>query len=154
MPATPFTSVIKPQNPFIGESIDIAVSFDNIGDIPGYGPFALLYLDSTGADGNDGLTFDSATYLGSSVKIQEVTLDGSGFATINVFGVEQTIAVPSDFGANDTLVLLELPYGSFVPNQPQVDLTVKLNGSNLADVGTPMTIMAQEEMEFLLLGVY
>ena len=87
MQATPTTFVTISETPFIGESLDITVSFDNTGNIPGYGPFVLLYLDSTGADGNDGLTFNSATYLGSPVNSQTITLDNSGSARITVFDV-------------------------------------------------------------------
>lgn len=39
-------------------------------------------------------------------------------------------------------MVLTLPFGSFTPDQPAADITVTASVSNLADVGTPLTISA------------
>ena len=153
MTAIPSTSISLPGNPFIGESVDLTLGFDNTGTQTGYGPFVLFYVDTTGADGDDGLTFNSATYLGSAVTTTEYQLSEDpenppalAPITFNVFGVEQTIAssdIPSDFSAGDTLVVMELPFGSFVVDQPQADIAVNLTGSNLADLNTPINLQSQ-----------
>ncbi|MDJ0595697.1 MAG: isopeptide-forming domain-containing fimbrial protein [Pleurocapsa sp. MO_226.B13] len=153
MTAIPSTSISLPGNPFIGESVDLTLGFDNTGTQTGYGPFVLFYVDTTGADGDDGLTFNSATYLGSAVTTTEYQLSEDpenppalAPITFNVFGVEQTIAssdIPSDFSAGDTLVVMELPFGSFVVDQPQADIAVNLTGSDLADLNTPINLQSQ-----------
>ena len=143
MSAIPNTSISLPNNPFIGESFDLTASFDNTGASTGYGPFLLFYIDKTGADGDDGLNFNSASYLGASVKTTEITLDGTGSSTFEVFGVEQTVSNPAEFASGDTLVVVELPFGSFVPDQPKADVSITLDGSINADLNTDLNLQTQ-----------
>ena len=44
--------------------------------------------------------------------------------------------------AGDALVVLELPFGSFAPDQPPITVSVQANLSNLADLGTALTLRA------------
>ncbi|MEM9271475.1 MAG: isopeptide-forming domain-containing fimbrial protein [Cyanobacteria bacterium P01_F01_bin.143] len=143
MAAIPSTAISLPSEPFIGESLDLTLGFDNTGDVTGYGPFLLFYIDSTGADGDDGLTFNSASYLGSSVTTTEITLDNTGASTFNVFGVEQTVTHPTEFTAGDTLVVIELPFGSFVTDQPQADVSISLDGNINSDLDTAINLQTQ-----------
>lgn len=59
-------------NAMIGSSITFTVTFDNNDpeNEPGYGPFIELELPTVGVDGNDGLTFVSASYLASPIPAQ------------------------------------------------------------------------------------
>jgi len=144
MAATPETSILLPANSLIGENVDLTISFDNTDTVQtGYGPFVLFYLDKTGADGDDGLSFNSASYLGADITTTEITLDNTGTSTFEVFGVEQTITTPTDFGAGDSLVVLELPFGSFVSDQPQADISVNLTGNINSDLDTPINLQTQ-----------
>ena len=43
----------------------------------------------------------------------------------------------------DTLYVYQLPFGSFTPEQPMAPVTIDLNMSNLADLGTPLDIRAR-----------
>jgi len=133
----------NPQNPFIGESFDLTLSFENTGGNPGFGPFTVLYLDSTGTDGNDGVTFNSASYLGAPLVPVEIILSGNATETITVFGEDYDVIVPAGFQAGDTLVVLELPFGSFVPGQPTAQIDINLDGSNFADLNQPLNIETQ-----------
>ena len=45
--------------------------------------------------------------------------------------------------AGDKLVVLELPFGSFAPDQPPVDVTVDALLSSLADLDAPLTLRAR-----------
>lgn len=143
MPSNPNVTLGQVSNPFLGESIDLTLSFDNSGDTTGYGPFVVLFLDKTGADGDDGLTFANASYLGSAVTISEVDLTGNATETINVHGEDYEITVPPGFGAGDSLVAIELPFGSFVTTQPVADISVSVDSSNLADLNHSLNITTQ-----------
>ncbi len=62
-----------PTDGFVGEPLSFSVSFDNTDTTdPGYGPYVDLILPAAGADGagvavDDGITFNSATYLGNGL---------------------------------------------------------------------------------------
>ena len=144
----PSVTLSNPQDPFIGDSFDLTLSFDNTGDATGFGPFAVLFLDTTGADGtgveiDDGLTFANATFLGNPITTTTITLEDTDPQTITVHGASTTINVPSDFEAGDTLVVFELPFGSFVDTQPVAEIDITLDSSDLADLGTDLHIEAQ-----------
>ena len=145
---TPQVTLSQPQNPFIGESFDLKLSFDNDGGATGYGPFVVLFLDKTGTDGSgaavdDGLTFNSASFLGSDITTTEIDLTGSSTETITVHGEDYDVSVPAGFEAGDSLVAFELPFGSFVPTQPVADIDVIVGSSDLADLGQPLNIATQ-----------
>ncbi|MEL6910708.1 MAG: SdrD B-like domain-containing protein, partial [Cyanobacteria bacterium J06598_4] len=156
MPSNPNVTLGQLPNPFIGESIDLTLSFDNTGDAIGYGPFMVLFLDQTGTDGdvstgeiNDGLTFTNASYLGSDITITQIDLtsdglpDGSYKETVTIHGGDYDVTVPDGFVAGDSLVVFELPFGSFVTSQPTADISVSLDSSELADLNEPLNIVTQ-----------
>ena len=149
----PQVTLSQPQNPFIGESIDLTLSFDNTGGAIGYGPFVVLFLDKTGTDGSgaaidDGLTFNSASFLGSDITFTEIDLSGSGTETITVHGEDYDVTVPAEFEAGDSLVAFELPFGSFVPSQPTANIDVTVDSSDLADLSQPLNIATQSGFVF------
>jgi large repetitive protein len=148
------TSITPPSAALIGEQASLAVTFDNTSttatDI-GYGPYVDLYLPATGKDGDDGITFVNATYLGLPVSSTVLTLTAAGinhpFAK-DSSGNPVKILPPPGFKAGDQLIVLELPFGSFTPAQPAVDLNVAVNVSNLADLNKPLPIRAQGGFRF------
>ncbi|CAN5137640.1 hypothetical protein BH09ACT3_BH09ACT3_06630 [soil metagenome] len=131
--------------PLIGEQTTFTVSFDNISaDVPplvGYGPRVDLYFDSTGMDGDDGISFVSAAYLGQAVSAQQITipaLDSGVTVDDGMFlhpGLKKTAPIPAGYVRGDQLVILSLPFGSFTPGQPTVDIQVTAQISTLADLG-------------------
>ncbi len=126
-------------SPLIGESVTLDAAFDNAGVIAsdtGYGPYVDLLLDSGGADGNDGVTFTSASYISAPVApLLNVTCTGTA-VTHPLTGASVPCPVKSQ------LVVLQLPFGSFTPDQPVAHLTIVANVSSLADVGAGLAVTA------------
>ena len=143
-----------PVDPLIGDQFSFTTRFDNTGatasDV-GYAPYVNLFLPATGADGgagavDDGVSFVSATYLGVNVKSTVITLTAAGVPhpyAKDAAGNPVIIFPPAGFQEGDQLVVLQLPFGSFTPDQPPADLSVTVKTSNLADRGTPLPIIAQ-----------
>ena len=154
----PTVSLNLPAQVFLGEDVSFTVSFDNTDTVPGYGPIVDLILPTNGADGAqntdpplDGLSFLSATYLGVAVESTVQTFPGSGAVTCvdHPYIVDDTGAPVQVCGdAGDTYVALRLPFGSFTPDQPPLDVAVTLSMSNLADLGTPLTVQARGGYQF------
>jgi fimbrial isopeptide formation D2 family protein/uncharacterized repeat protein (TIGR01451 family) len=111
-------------DPMIGEDFTFTVSLDN--NSPGtlYGPYIDLYFPSTGDDGDDGVTFVDATYLGKDVTATVQTFNTDG-EVIHPYAVDATgtpIVISGIEG--DTYVTLEMPFGSFTVDQPAAEVVV------------------------------
>jgi len=147
----------------VGQNVAFTVTFDNIGADPGYGPIIDVILDTTGADADagggpyDGLGTSSisASYLsipfttsGSSQNMWVLTFDASGSATHPIMRNSTGAYITVNGTPGDTLVVLRLPFGSFTPDQPPATVSMNVNMSNYADVGTPLTIQARGGFEF------
>ncbi len=142
--ATADVSLSMPSEVFLGEDFTFQVSFDNNGADPGYGPFVDLVFPVTGADGDDGIDFVGATYLGSSLEsdVQIFPDDGGGTGCVSHPWLRDSNGDYVDVcgNAGDKFVSLRLPFGSFVPDQPPVNLDIQAHLSNLADLSTPLPI--------------
>ena len=136
-----------PSEAFIGSDISFTATFKNTATPPdnvGYGPFIDLVFPVNGADGAagtadpDGLTFQNATYLGLPVTTTILPFPDDGFGTGCVqhpYAVDTSnmpLLVCGTTG--DELVVLQLPFGSFVPEQPEAVVTINASISNLADL--------------------
>ncbi len=145
--STPTVAAPVADDQFIGEDFSITLDFDNTASAPGnvgYGPFVDLFLDATGIDGtgaavDDGVTFLSATYLGIPLTSTTLTFNSSGNANhpyaVQASGAAVVVNGPSfGYEAGDSLVVLQLPFGSFVPDQPVAKIVVNLRMSNQADL--------------------
>ncbi|MEO7909759.1 MAG: hypothetical protein ABIV47_08935, partial [Roseiflexaceae bacterium] len=148
-PSKPVASLNVPANVFIGESISFGVTFDNTDTTDsGYGPFIDLVMPASGADGNDGVTFTSATYLGQPVTTVQLTFPAGG-CVAHPYAEDTTHAPLQVCGTpGDTLVVLQLPFGSFAPAQPPATVTVNAQVSTLADLGTALTIRARSGFQY------
>lgn len=146
-----------PTTALIGEQTSFTVQFDNSSATDtGFGPYVDLYLPATGADGagaavDDGVTFVNATYLGQPVTATVLTLTAAGVQhpySKDASGNPLVITIPPGFQAGDQLVVLQLPFGSFTPDQPVASINVNVAVSDLADVNTPLNIRAQGGFNF------
>ncbi len=159
--AVPSVSASLPSESLLGEDFSFNVSFNNSGADTGYGPFIDLIFPNTGADGifpfgpgdeADGLSFVSATYLGSSVTsiVQEFPDDGLGTGCVDhPYAVTAPNTPLSICGtAGDTLVTLQLPFGSFTDLQPTADVTVNVSMSENADLSTALDVQARGGFQF------
>ncbi|WP_045213628.1 isopeptide-forming domain-containing fimbrial protein [Desulfonatronovibrio magnus] len=175
-PGPDVTLNVPNTTPFIGSQLSFDVVFDNTGGAVGYGPFVDIILPSRGKDGQpelgddnsdsykrDGIFFYNADYSGLSIPPSDI--------------IELTFPVPDDWQeedltpstgcvdhplakntdgdpvevcgqAGDTLVVIRLPFGSFVPNQPPARITVNADVSELADVGEALNIQARAGFQF------
>jgi fimbrial isopeptide formation D2 family protein/uncharacterized repeat protein (TIGR01451 family) len=68
----------------LGEDFNFNLTFRNTGDTVGYGPFVDLLFPTSGADGYDGISFGSASYLGTAVNstVQTFADSGGGFGSV------------------------------------------------------------------------
>ena len=150
-------AIYPPATSFIGEQTHMVLTFDNTSPIDaGYGPYIDLFVPKTGADGvgtavDDGITFASATYLGLPVTSTVITLTAAGVNhpyAVDPTGKPLVIKPPANFKEGDQLVVLQLPFGSFTNDQPVASIDVALNISNLADLGTPLPLLAQGGFQY------
>ncbi|WP_417329980.1 VCBS domain-containing protein [Halomonas cupida] len=144
LPAAPTVSLgATSQEVPLGESFDFTVSFSNTSAEIGYAPFIHLYVPTTGKDGagaeiDDGITINSASYVGGDLPITTVTFDANGQAAHPVAKDANGNAViinAADYGyrAGDTLAVVEIPFASFGPDQPAIEVTFTATLSELAD---------------------
>lgn len=158
-----FNNAGLPGNTGFGPFIDVLIpklGADGIydGDTTGDGSLYNLF-DVAPADGQadgepDGLILPpgmTVTYQGLELTSYLLTFgddDGAGPGTTGTiahpFAVDNTGTPLSVVGqAGDQLLVIELPFGSFATDQPQVDLTIDAPISPLADIGTPLTVFAR-----------
>ncbi len=155
----PAVTMDVPAETMLGEPVNFTVTFDNTSaSDTGYGPFIDIVLPANGADGAagtdtpDGLTFTGATYLGTPVEATVLTFpdDGGGTGCVDHPLLVDTNHTPYQVcgTTGDTLVVLRLPFGSVVPDQPAITVDVTAAMSNLADLGVPLTIHARGGFEY------
>ena len=142
MVATPTTSVDAPAEDFINESTDIGFSFENDGDTTGYGPFVDIVagpgMTIDGTSGLDGANIETYTYEGG----QWVDSNGNP-VEYHPLDFNQTGAIPLPPGEEGaTWYSIQLPFGSFSPDQPSFDFDVSviLDEAAGAMVGVPIPI--------------
>lgn len=144
--AEPTATIEGPDTVELGQQ-DVAykITFDNTsgsdtpddvtdGDV-GFTPFVNLLLPTSGGDGDgDGVAFDSATFLGQTIAVTQFTFDATG-------QIEHPVAVDVNGdpliinGAEgDTLLVFELPFGSFSPEQVPVEIDLTLDYSDFANL--------------------
>ncbi|HYY56317.1 MAG TPA: isopeptide-forming domain-containing fimbrial protein, partial [Pyrinomonadaceae bacterium] len=152
-------SIDVPDETLIGEDFQFQVKFKNA-VATGYGPYIELYLPARGADGNslglqcDGISFVSAEAsfanpptVALPPKYDSLLSNSSGNMRCPIpyslpFAGMTSVGGTAPSG-DYQLVVIELPFGSFDPSQPEVLVNVKANLSDHADVNTPLTIYAR-----------
>ena len=154
--AVPTVTLSAPANPFIGDPITITADFSNGGSDTGFGPYIDLFLPLSGADGttggsNDGISFNNATYLGASLTTNVLDCPAGTSVTHPLTGLLVTCpAQPAGLFSPFTwqMVVITMPFGSFVPSQPDATVTINAQLSNLADLGTPLPIQVRSGFMF------
>ena len=162
------------RDALIGEDTTFSVTFDNSGNVLGYGPFVDVVIDYKGADGAlpfpSGFTPPFTTQpdgLGSDVTNQPL----SALITATTYGLPLTLTftaltpggvshpfAKNNFGnplivsglAGEVLVSARLPFGSFADDQPPAPVLFSAHVSSLADVGVgnALAVRARGGFEF------
>ena len=153
-------SINIPSRLLIGEDFDFTVTFDNTSltasDV-GFGPYMDIFLpqsgpdDSAGGEKEDGIIYDTVDYLGNDIRTWEGTCSENGTFTHPLTDLTVTCpAAPAGMVTPFTwqYLIVELPFGSFVPDQPPAPVTVHALMSDFADLDTALPIYAQGGFRF------
>ena len=153
--AVPDVTIVPPNDAvFLGDTFTFDVTFDNTGTTEGYGPIIDLIIPVTGADGagleaDDGIDIvGGATYFGAPVTTIQLTFDSSG--EVDHPFLKDAFGNPLKVLGNpgDKLVVAQLPFGSFTPDQPPITIKFTAHVSNLADLGTSLDFKARGAFMF------
>ena len=126
----------------LGQPFSLNLNFDNTSTTDsGYGPYINLFLPSAGADGDDGYSFVNATYLGAPVTAIALPCPSGNSVSSPVTNLP--VVCPTLPVGNNQWVILQLPFGSFAPNQTPAQIQVNIKTSNKADIGVALPIYAQ-----------
>lgn len=153
-----------PAEALIGESFKFKATFDNVGTGVGYGGFIDIVLPAYGKDGNIGGPCDGIS-ISPSVGAMMVNVNGGplpvttyqslttpcGAAPATVTHPFSSSGVsPVVVPAGGQLITLELPFGSFEPDQPKIEVEITVDLHNYADVGLAgkLTIFARGGFHF------
>ena len=139
----------------LGGTFSFTATFTNASTQAGFAPFIDLILPATGKDGDDGVTFISATFLGQTVTAYVITFDAAGNAThplaLDASGAP-VVVTAATYGAQagDQLVVLQLPFASVLQGQPGIGVVVTCKLSELADTeGSPqLTVKVRGGFQF------
>ena len=157
MAAAPSVTLEVPSQVMIGEDFSFIVNFSNSGDAPGYGPFIDVVFPANGADGaggtdiQDGIDFNpalGASYSGLDLTCETSTFDTNGEAVHPFFRDTAGDYHIIEGTTGDTFVSCLLPFGSFVPEQPQAPVTFHASLSDLADAGVSLPIRVRGGFRF------
>jgi len=152
--SAPSVTISAPANVLVGSNFTFTTTFDNTSlTDTGFGPYIDLIVPfngTNGVDGNiipndpnevDGIDVISASYLSSSIALRTRTFPDSGGGS---GCVAHPLTVTSICGiAGDRLVVAQLPFGSFVPEQPAAVVTFQASMSNKANLSVPLTLQAR-----------
>ncbi|MCP5150579.1 MAG: isopeptide-forming domain-containing fimbrial protein [Chromatiales bacterium] len=158
--ADPVGAVDIPADAFINEDFSFSVSFDNDPGLPpdpgtdaGFGPFLDLVVPRS-------IAVNGASYLGAAVTLEVAGVwdAGAGVWRESLPGgdevaehpLEAGLALPTGVNDGDLWYLIELPFGSFTPEQPAAQITfdATLDKTLGAEVGTPLDILATPGFRF------
>jgi fimbrial isopeptide formation D2 family protein len=148
LPAGPTTTLTLPAETLIGATNQTgSVTFDNTGTSIGYAPYVAVAFDSSRSPDptsnvGEGITYTagSGSYLGTPLADTAVlTFDAAGNASSPAV-LDPATGLPLVFtaasfgmGAGDTLVIYQLPFGSFTPDNPPARIDFRYNVGPNAD---------------------
>ena len=154
---TPTVTLNVTDQVLIGENFNFTVTFDNSSADIGYGPYIDVYLPQSGADDSsdgekeDGITYTSVNYLGNDIRTWEYScVEGSAITHPLTDLSVNCPAAPTGTLSPFTwqLLVIELPFGSFVSGQPNVVVNIGAALSDYADTDVALPILAQSGFRF------
>jgi uncharacterized repeat protein (TIGR01451 family)/fimbrial isopeptide formation D2 family protein len=158
-----------PTEALIGEQFKFKVTFDNVGTDVGYGPFIDVVLPAGGMDLDSFLpsttTHGPCDGISTNLDGMMVSVNGGPLPvttykslTTPCGGPPNTVTHPFSASgvspvvvpAGGQLITLELPFGSFEPDQPKIEVEITVDLHKYADVGPTgkLTIFARGGFHF------
>lgn len=141
--------IFDPANPETGDGAGVYDGYTLIGD-PQYLGIPLNFIEITLDDtANGGLgvlhpyaldALGQPVYLNATIANDPSHPDYDASSPYN--------ALLAGFQSGDALLVIELPFGSFTPDQPAAEVTFQLAVSELADLDVPLEIRAQGGFRF------
>lgn len=137
----------------LGDTAQIRAIVSNPAIQEGYAPFIDILIPSTGYDGDDGVSFVSATTAGITLNGYVVTFGADGTAEHPLArdaNGNPVILQASQYGyrPGDQLVVLALPYAGFGKDQPSIEVDITLRMSPLADVNKDHNISLRAGFQY------
>ena len=142
----------------IGQAFSFNMTFENTGSQTGYGPIIDLIFPASaqthggfGIAGDEGLSFNRASYLGQTLSATEIVFpdDGNGTGTVAhpYFKDAAGNALTVTGNAGDRLVVIQLPMNSIAAGQ-SVAIQIDASVSSAASANQPLTIQARSGFQF------
>jgi|GEM_PF-5970961 len=133
-----------PGSVLIGEPVTFSVDLNNSGvGAPGFSPFVDMILPA-GADGDDGITFQSVEFGGNSITPIIVSAPLGGGDVEHPFAVDaMKDPLLVTLAAGESLVVFQAPLSSLVEDQSTVSFNVTVQVSPDADVATGLDIQTR-----------
>jgi len=146
----------RPLTPLIGTEVPLTVTFDNTATNPddiGYAPFVDIVMPVMGdapPTPADGISFKpgSATYNGLSLQTTILTFDAAGTAKHPFAKNPDGTPVVVTGKPGDQLVVVQLPFGSYGPDQPAAEIQFTGVISPLAQPGHTYPVTATGGFQF------
>ncbi|MFN5755489.1 MAG: hypothetical protein ACK48M_01680, partial [Planctomycetia bacterium] len=154
--AIPTATVSGGTGALIGQEIPLTVTFDNTATNPadiGYAPFVNIVMPATGdapPTPNDGIAFkpNSATYNGLSLTTNVLTFNAQGKATHPFAKNPDGTSLVVSGKPGDQLVVVQLPFGSYGPEQPAAEINFTGVISPLAQPNASYPVTATGGFQF------
>lgn len=137
----------------LGDTAQIQAVVTNPSSQDGYAPFIDILIPATGYDGDDGVSFVSASTAGITLNGSVVTFGADGTAQHPLArdaDGKPVILQASQYGyrPGDQLVVLALPYAGFGKDQPSITVDIVLRMSTLADVNKDHTVSLRAGFQY------
>ncbi len=129
-----------PETHFSGEQYCFDAPISNLGDV-GFGPYLRLQLPPE-------LSFDSATFVGSPVSIEQGIFPDSAELEDPVSGDTVTVTGTGTGTAGYSLITLQPPIGSIVNGGPALNINICSTIDNIAPIGGPLTVSLTPVFQF------
>lgn len=160
--AVPDVTLDVPDDALIGETVDFQITFDMPATAtgPGFGPFIDLVLPRDGADGAmgtdtpdgigtdaNGVTFD---FFGSPLSpVFDEIVDASGTVEHPLLkNPDGSPVILTNLRPGDRFIVLQLPFGSYQPENTELVINASANLDGFADLGVALPIQARGGFQF------
>jgi uncharacterized repeat protein (TIGR01451 family) len=143
----PTVTLSGPTDVLLGSSFTQTLTFDNsAANGVGFGPFVELFVPAhTGTGADHAVSLTGATYLGSALSFQAITLSDAIAGHVGTVGAYNPllldasgqptfVAAPSGFQAGDVMYVITLPFGSFTANQPVAEVSLNFSLDSRSNV--------------------